>query len=122
MKEKLWNSVTLKWILSTALVVTACKQAGYEVLKPGNQNSNSFDSSKTLAPTARVEVLDRGVSVTWTYVGNRVEIKPTEDTLDPDYIGKEACQNPGLIAANYDLSNGATPAVQRTDCTSLASS
>jgi PKD repeat protein len=121
MKERLWNSVTWRWIFSAALILTACKQAGYEVLKPRNQSPNSFDSSKTLAPTARLEVLDRGTSVTWTYVGNRIEVKPTADTLDPDYVGKESCQNPGLISADYDLGNGTKPSVQRTECSSLAS-
>lgn len=120
MKESLLNSVTWRWLFSAALILTACKQAGYEVLKPGLQNSNSFDSTKTLAPTARLEAVDRGVSVTWTYVGNRVEFQPSADTLDPDYVGKESCQNPGLIAADYDLGNGSKPSKQRSDCASLA--
>ena len=113
--------MTWRLLFSAAVILTACKQASYEVLKPGLLNQNNFDSTKNLAPTARLEVLDRGVSVTWTYVGNRLEIKPSADTIDPDYVGKDNCENPGIIAADYDLGNGTKPSLQRTDCKSLAS-
>jgi hypothetical protein len=122
MKRNISKLRARRWFLTTFLIFSACKQAGYQVLKPGALNQNEFDSSKTIPPTARVETLDRGVSVTWTYVGNRVEVRPSADTLDPDYIGKDQCQNPGIIAAEYDLGNNAKPKVSRTDCTSLASS
>ena len=48
MKAKLWNSVTLRWLFASALTLTACKQAGYEVLKPGLLNPNNFDGAKTV--------------------------------------------------------------------------
>ena len=120
MKTKLWNNVGLRWAIVAALSITACKQAGYQVLKPGLLNPNSFDGAKTIPPTARVEVLDRGVSVTWTYVGNNIDVRPTADTLDPDYIGKDSCENPGIVAAEYDLGNNSKPIVTRENCSTLA--
>lgn len=121
MKPRFLNSVNWRWAIVAALSLTACKQAGYQVLKPGLMDSNTFDGAKTIPPTARVEVLDRGVSVTWTYVGNRVEVRPSADTLDADYVGKDTCENPGIIAADYNLGNGAAPSVKRDTCSSLAS-
>jgi len=114
------SATTWKLALLTVLSATACKQAGYQVLKPGLLIPNSFDASKTMAPTARVEVIDRGVSVTWTYVGTRVDIRPTTDTLDPNYLGKSSCENPGIIAADYELGNSLKPSIKRKECSSLA--
>ena len=114
------TTVTWKMALALALSITACKQAGYQVLKPGLITANSFDASKTMAPTARVEVIDRGVSVTWVYAGTRVDIKPSSDTLDPNYIGKSDCENPGIISANYLLGTQSNPSVKRSGCSSLA--
>jgi hypothetical protein len=37
-------------------------------------------------------------------------------------VGKESCQNPGIVQADYDLGNGAKPSIKRTECSSLASS
>jgi hypothetical protein len=120
MKTNLWNGTSWKLIILAALSVTACKQAGYEVLKPGLLNGNDFGDPKTMAPTARVEVIDRGVSVTWVYAGTHVDIRPSADTLDGDYIGKETFENPGIIAADYDLGNKTTPTVTRVNGSTLA--
>lgn len=122
MKDVFSNTHKLRWLIAFALAITACKQAGYQVLKPGIASQNNFDGAATIPPTARVEVMDRGVSVTWTYVGNHVDIRPSNDTLDPDYLGKEDCDHPGLIAAEYDLGNGVKPTINRENCSTLASS
>lgn len=115
--NKIWIKVAV--LLSLALI--SCKQAGYQVLKPGSQSPENFaNPSTTIPPTARVEAMDQGVAVTWTYVGNTLEVKPTLDTLDADYLGKSTCENPGIIEATYDLGNGSKPVVSRTDCASLA--
>lgn len=114
------NKLAWKTIIAVGLALSACKQAGYQVLKPGMINPNSFDASKTMAPTARVEVIDRGVSVTWVYVGTRVDVRPSADTLDPNYISKSTCENPGIITADYELGNTMKPSVKRTSCSSLA--
>lgn len=114
-QSNLWTKV----VVMTALAFTACKQAGYQVLRPGTVTPQTFDGNKTIPPTARVEVIDQGVSVTWTYVGNKVDIRPTLDTLDPDYLGKSNCENPGIIQAAFDSGNGKKPVIDRLDCASL---
>lgn len=115
------NGSQLRAALFIALAVAACKQAGYQVPQPGSADSpQSFQNDGGAAPTARIETIDAGVSVTWTYVGNKVDIRPTLDTVDPNYIGKETCEQPGIIQASYDLGNGAKPIVDRTACSSLA--
>jgi len=119
-KRFLKNTITWKLLLAFGLTFSACKQAGYQVLKPGLTNSNSFDASKTMAPTARVEVIDRGISVTWVYAGTRVDVRPTTDTLDPNYIGKSTCENPGIIAADYELGTTKKTSIKRSSCSSLA--
>lgn len=121
--QKIFNRSTPQvfMMLALGLSISACKQAGYQVLKPGLLVPNSFDASKTMAPTARVEVIDRGVSVTWVYAGTRVDIRPTLDTLDPNYIGKSNCENPGVIGADYELGKSTQkPSIKRTACSSLA--
>jgi hypothetical protein len=120
MKTNFGSTKQWKLALLTVLTITACKQAGYQVLNPSSLQPNNFDGPTSSAPTARVEVIDRGVSVTWIYVGTSVDIRPTGDTVDADYVGKDKCENPGIIAADYDL--GATkPSVKRTACSTLAS-
>jgi hypothetical protein len=116
----LTRTLNWKFLIAFFLMVSACKQAGYQVLKPGMINSNSFDASKAMAPTARVEVIDRGISVTWVYAGTRFDVRPTTDTLDPNYVGKSTCENPGIIAADYDLGISKKTSVKRTSCSSLA--
>ena len=109
----------------TIASVTACKQAGYQVLRPGaGQSPEGFAESDgtSTPPSARVEIRDRGTLVTWTVVGNPVEVRPSKDTLDPDYIDKSKCDNPGIIQATYDLGNGSKPVVDRSECETLATS
>lgn len=118
---KLLTSNGTKLAVSVLLLLTACKQAGYQVKQPGSDLiPQPFDGSGSSAPTANIEIYDKGVPVTWTVVGNKVDIKPSLDTLDPDYITKSKCDNPGIIEAAYDLGNGAKPVVTRTECESLA--
>lgn len=109
-----------KIAILAALAVTACKQAGYEVLAPGLQEADNFQAQTSIPPTAAIEVLDQGIPVTWTYVDTKVVVKPTADTLDADYIEKSKCENPGIIQASYDLANGTKPVVDRQNCDSLA--
>jgi len=118
--SRLINLRIAKLGLFGLLCLTACKQAGYQVLRPGTQTPQDFDGSSTIPPTARLEVIDQGVSVTWTYVGKQVEVKPSADTVDPDYLGKSNCENQGIIEATYDLANGSKPVVARTDCAKLS--
>lgn len=114
------ESLGWKILLAIVLSISTCKQAGYQVLKPGLGNNKSFDASNAMAPSARVEVIDRGVSVTWVYVGTRVDVRPSADTLDPNYIGKSNCENPGIVAADYDLGASRKPSVKRTSCSTLS--
>lgn len=119
--KKIIGNHWFKGAILIALSLTACKQAGYQVLRPdGSVSPENFNGPTSIPPTARVEVLDKGVSVTWIYVGNKVEVRPTLDTLDADYLGKSTCQNPGIIQATYDLGNGSKPEVNRTNCDSLS--
>ncbi|MEI6397345.1 MAG: PKD domain-containing protein [Pseudomonadota bacterium] len=121
MKASLRSSTSWKIAILAVMAITACKQARYEVLKPGLIKPNNFTDANSAAPTARVEVIVRGVSVTWIYAGGRADIRPSTDSLDPDYIGKDKCENPGLIGADYDLGNSTKPTVTRdANCSNLA--
>lgn len=114
------NGSLIRATLFIALAVGACKQASYQVPQPASGSPQDFNGEAAMAPTARIETIDAGVSVTWTYVGNKVDIRPTLDTVDPNYIGKIQCDNPGIMEASYDLGNAVKPVVARTGCSSLA--
>jgi len=114
----------------------SCRPASYEILRPkkGTADNGPPPSSSTvppvsqppvgpsnLPPTARVEVIWNGSPVTKVQVNQPVQVRPSYDTVDPDYIGKSNCANPGITRADYDIGHQATPTAQRTQgCEDLA--
>jgi len=112
-----------------------CRQAIYEIVKPATDqegdpqppstfkdpgNSNR-PSSGTSGPTARIEVIWEGQSVTQVKVNSPTLIRPTADTVDPDDLGKTDCPNPGITAAQYQIAGEASPVVDRGDrCEALS--
>ena len=107
----------------------SCGPAGYEVLRPakdgekaGNPNPIIQDSSdkdknvvaSNLPPSAGIEVIYAGKSVTKIKVGTAVVVRPTKDTMDADDFGRSSCANPGIVQADYDLSNNAKPSAKRS--------
>lgn len=118
------SSHTLLLFLSAALVAFSCRPASYEILKPGKnkKTNNSGDPNQVsppdsrtekpvapppitsnVPPTARVEVMVNGESVTRVHVGTPVQVRPSLDTVDPDDIGRSPCVNPGIVKADYDI-------------------
>jgi len=114
---------------SLVLVAMSCGPAGYEILRPGkdgekagNPNPIVEDSSEAhkdnvphnLPPSAGIEVMYAGKSVTKIKVGTPVTVRPTPDTMDADDYGRSSCANPGIVQADYDLGNDAKPVAKRT--------
>ncbi|TWW12786.1 hypothetical protein E3A20_00210 [Planctomyces bekefii] len=131
-----------KWTFSAAAlgaVLYGCKPAAYEIIKPkkshgdrtsdsatpgptviGDGSSDGTASSQGIPPTARIEVMWDGASVTKVRVNREVLIHPSADTLDPDDIGKSQCANPGIVEASFDIASVAKPQKQRHNtCDSL---
>jgi len=113
---------------SLLLAAMSCGPAGYEILRPakdGNNSGNpnpivqdSSDADKNnvphnLPPTAGLEVIYGGKSVTKIKVGTPVKVRPTADTMDADDYGRSSCANPGIVQADYDLGNDAKPTTKR---------
>lgn len=112
-----------------------CRQAIYEIVKPatqseGDPNKQDFKDEGTSggpkkstgpAPTARVEVVWNGRSVTQVKVNEPTIIRPSADTLDPDDLGLSECTNPGIAKAAYQIAEEASPVVDRGDrCEALS--
>ncbi len=120
--NKSWSKCIFAILLIVGLV--SCKQADYEVLGPGSEpvvGEPFGPNSKTIPPSARLEAVNKGVSVTWAFVGSKVSFRPSADSLDLDYIDKSTCPNPGLSKAEYEVTGSPKIAVERTDCTKLDS-
>lgn len=128
-------------LLTASLAQYSCRPAAYEIIKQkkskdvsdqGGPNSIAPEQKDptdiapppiegNVPPTARLEVIWNGESVTKVRVNSPVSVKPTWDTLDPDDIGRSQCTNPGIIRAAYNLDYGAAPTAQRTSgCETLA--
>jgi hypothetical protein len=118
LKERKMKHVLIQ--MGIALALISCKAAEYEVLRPSKNNEQTITGGPSIPPTARLEAIDRGVSVTWVYVGTAVEFRPTVDTVDPDYLNNSACTNPGIVQASYNLGDGTTPIINRPGCESLS--
>lgn len=74
------------------------------------------------APTAAVEVIVNGTPVTKVTAGEDFVIRPTADSRDPDNGTPDSCANPGLIKAEYKVTDGAIKVATRASaapCTSL---
>ena len=107
----------------------SCGPAGYEILRPGkggekagNPNPIGQDSGEgpknpipgNLPPSAGIEVIYAGKSVTRIKVGTPVAVRPTVGTMDADDFGRSSCSNPGIVQADYDLGNDAKPSAKRS--------
>ena len=118
--------LTLKATLIAAVVVVSCRPAVYEIVKPKKaptdpQNFGPTDSVEQAAPTAALEVIRNGLSVTKVRVNEPTTIQPTADTVDPDDVGQSACPNPGIVLAQYKIGEEASPQVDRgSKCDALS--
>lgn len=128
-------------LITASMAQYSCRPAAYEIIRQkksknvseqGGPNSIAPEQKDptdiapppvegNVPPTAGIEVIWNGQSVTKVRVNSPVTIKPTWDTLDPDDIGRSQCTNPGIIRAAYNLDAGATPAAERAGgCETLA--
>jgi PKD repeat protein len=111
-------------LIITGMTTMGCRQAIYEIVKPASNSEGDPErqdfkgegnpgSPNGSGPTARVEVVWNGKSVTQVKVNEPTIIRPSTDTLDPDDIGKSDCTNPGIVKATYQIAQEASPAVDR---------
>ncbi len=117
---KLVNSIMIAAMIS-------CSPAAYEVIRPKKDKADtpqptapeSVNTIRNLTnshePSAEIEVIVNNQSVTQARVGVPTTIRPTADSLDPDYIGQTSCANPGLILAEYGIQGEASPKAERKD-------
>lgn len=119
--------------LLCATLIAACSPAGYEIVRDrgtsttGNPNNIVADAPPpdegvvaNLPPTARLEAIKDGYSITMVRVGMGITLRPSLDTLDADDVGRSSCTNPGIVRAAYDVGGLGSPTVVRTQgCESL---
>lgn len=127
-----------KLLTAMLLIGTAhfsCRPASYEIIKPKKSKSVDRQGDPTnlgptdpgppaplaanVPPTARVEIIWDGQSVTKVRVNHPVTIRPTADTVDPDDIGKTQCANPGIVTADYTVESNKPSASRPLGCESL---
>jgi hypothetical protein len=121
-------------LLTLFIYIASCGPAQYEFVKPAkdtnrtgtplevnpDQNPQTLPIEANLPPTARVEAIDNGKSVTRVKVGTRVIIRPSLDTYDVDDIGKSTCVNPGIVKAQFKYdATGADRSRPNNICDSL---
>lgn len=118
------HSILLGVVLS--MTFASCRPASYQIIKPKKERRDQGDplgptpEAEKAAPTAAIEVIKGGQSVTKVRVNEPTTIRPTADTLDPDDVGKSSCANPGIVRAQYQVASEATPEVNRgTNCDDL---
>lgn len=117
-------------------IFVACAGAEYRVIenkaeqvsgepKKVTSENSPFDelakkSKKKFLPTAAVEVILDGKRVVETLIGARVELRPSADTLDYDFVDLSSCRNPGIKAVQYYLNGSKIAEVSRNRCDSLS--
>ncbi len=117
---------TLKAALFAAVTVVNCRPAVYGIVKPKKapndpQNFGPTAAPEQAAPTAAIEVIRNGLSVTKVRVNEPTTIQPTADTVDPDDLGTSSCPNPGIVLAQYKIGEEASPQVDRgSKCDALS--
>lgn len=90
---------------------------GQETPAPESEDA----TPKVALPTAGVEVLRGDSAVSKVGVDEDFVIRPTESTRDPDNADKPNCRNPGIVKADYQISDGSSPSAARAgaSCTTL---
>ncbi len=89
------------------LNIHACRAAGYEIIDPvkaQERPAGPTDATASLLPSARLEVVQAGKMIGVVKTNQGVVFRPSADTVDPDYVGKSPCANPGINSAEYQIS------------------
>ncbi len=119
------RNITVTSIIS--LAAASCSPAAYEIVKPKRvkdrhdittppESSNTERrTSSGHEPSAEIEVIVANQSVTQVRVGVPTLLRPTSDSLDPDYIDSSACANPGLVVAEYAVAGEGSPRAERKE-------
>ena len=119
-----WPHTTLAVTLLSVQLLANCSPASYEILRP--KARANVDKPQNIAPeptkvpagqmpTARVETIVNGESVTNVRINVPTTIRPTADTLSPSFVGKSSCVNPGIDRAGYDIGGLSQPSVSRSN-------
>lgn len=99
------KSPTLLLVMNLiAVVFSGCRAAGYEIIDPVGSKPTPELAVTSLPPSARLEITQGGNLVGVARTGQGLTFRPSADTVDPDYVGKSPCSNPGISGAKYDVS------------------
>lgn len=86
------------------MTICGCRAAGYEIIDPVASKPTPELAVRSLPPSARLEIVQGGSLIGVVRTGQGLTFRPSSDTVDPDYVGKSPCSNPGISAAKYDIS------------------
>ena len=115
----------------------ACKQASYEINRPGEQPAPAPQpvappttedpkqpdpvTPANQGPQAKVEVLLADKLVEKVATGSTVTIRPSKDTMDgEDSVNQDTCPNPGIVRVDFDFGDGKFTSVTRKGCEALS--
>ena len=92
--------------LASLITLGGCRAAGYEIIDPvkDRQRPAAPDATASLLPSARLEVTQAGKLIGVVRTNQGLVFRPSADTVDPDYVGKSPCANPGITNAEYQIS------------------
>lgn len=91
---------------------TIHKEAPAENTEPSG--SDATPETKSPGPSANVEVIVGGSAVTQVKASDSFTIRPTATTVDPDNAVMANCPNPGILKADFTVSDGASLSSSRT--------
>lgn len=93
---------------TTLLALAGCRAAGYEIIDPDKPVERpagpALPQTTSFPPSARLEIVQAGKMIGVTRTGTGLTFRPSVDTVDPDYMGKSPCANPGINSAEYQIS------------------
>jgi hypothetical protein len=92
--------------LAGVITISGCRAAGYEIIDPvkDRQRPAAPDATTSLLPSARLEIAQAGKLIGVVKTNQGLTFRPSADTVDPDYVGKSPCANPGITNAEYQIS------------------
>lgn len=101
------NQFMIPTIVTMITIISGCRAAGYEIIDPVKNRerpAGPTDATASLLPSARLEIVQAGKMIGVTRTNQGVVFRPSADTVDPDYVGKSPCANPGINSAEYQIS------------------
>ncbi|MEY4630420.1 MAG: hypothetical protein RIQ81_540, partial [Pseudomonadota bacterium] len=106
-----FSAMALTSMISTVTLMASlagCRAAGYEIIDPDRKVERpagpALPETTSYPPSARLEIVQAGKIIGVTRTGTGLTFRPSVDTVDPDYMGKSPCANPGINSGEYQIS------------------